>query len=245
MSTIVVVGNKKSGKTTAIEALIKGLTQKGYKVATAKHIPKPNFTIDTKTKDTWRHTKAGAHITLSVAPNELTIIKKTNTTNYTLTNILQHCQNETDIIILEGFTNLTAQNPKIPKIVAIKTSKELEQNSKRYKPIIAFVGPLKTTPKNLSIPHINVLQEPQKLVKIAENKIKSIIKKEKKPTPKIKIEIEGKPLPLNPFVQKIIRAAVLSMVSTLKNTSIKGDENITINITKPSTQKESHTSFGA
>jgi hypothetical protein len=108
---------------------------------------------------------------------------------------------------------------------------------KRYKPIIAFVGPVSTTPKTLGIPHINVPENPEELVEITENKIKPMIKKEKKPTAMIKIKIEGKPLPLNFFVQKIMRAVVLSMVSTLKNTSIKGDENITINITRPLTQK--------
>jgi molybdopterin-guanine dinucleotide biosynthesis protein MobB len=237
MPTIAVVGHKKSGKTAAIEVLIKGLTRKGYKIATAKHIPKSNFTIDTEAKDTWRHAKAGANITLSVAPNELAIIKKTDTTDYKLSDILKHCQEEVDITILEGFTNLVAQNPQIPKIAAIKTKKELEETLKRYKPIIAFVGPVPTTTKTPNIPHVNVLEKPEKLVEIAENKIKSILKKEKKPTATIKIKIEGKPLPLNFFVQKIMRAVVLSMVSTLKNASIQGDENITINITRPLTQK--------
>jgi molybdopterin-guanine dinucleotide biosynthesis protein MobB len=91
MPIIAVVGSRKSGKTTAVEALVNGLTKKGYKVATVKHIHGIDFTIDTKGKDTWRHTEAGAFITLVVAPNELVFIKKTDTTEYGLTEIVSHC----------------------------------------------------------------------------------------------------------------------------------------------------------
>lgn len=234
MPIIAVVGSRKSGKTTAIEALVKGLTRKGYKVATVKHIPEPDFSIDTKGKDTWRHTKAGALVTLSVAPNELAIIKKVDTTKYGLTEIAKHCKDETDIIILEGFRDLVAQNPLIPKVVAVKTMKEVKETSEHFKPIIAFAGAIPTKPKQLRIPHIDVLQQPEKLVEIVENKIKPMTMKEKKLKAAIKIEINGKRLPLSLFVQKITRTVVLSMVSTLKDVSIRGDENVFVTITRPS-----------
>ena len=47
---VAVVGGSNSGKTTAIEAIISGLTKKGYTVASAKRIPEKEFTIDTKGK---------------------------------------------------------------------------------------------------------------------------------------------------------------------------------------------------
>ncbi len=127
MPIVAVVGSRKSGKTTAVEALVKGLTKKGYKVATVKHIPEPDFTIDTKGKDTWRHTKAGALITSSVAPNELAFIKKVDTTKYGLAEIVKHCEDEADIIILEGFRDLVAQKPLIPKVVTVKTLAEARE----------------------------------------------------------------------------------------------------------------------
>lgn len=234
MPIIAVVGSRKSGKTTAIEALVRGLTKKGYKVATVKHISEPDFTIDTEGKDTWRHTRAGALVTISVAPNELAFIKKVDTTEYGLTEIVKHCEDETDIIILEGFRDLVTQNPLIPKVVAVKTIEEAKENSKYFKPIIAFVGAISTKPKGLRIPHVDALQKPEKLVEIVENKIKPMIKKEKRLKAAIKIALNGKRLPLNLFVQKIMRTVVLSMVSTLKDASIKGDENVSITITSPS-----------
>ncbi len=234
MPIVAVVGSRKSGKTTAVEALVKGLTEKGYKVATVKHIPEPDFTIDTKGKDTWRHMKAGALITSSVAANELVFIKKVDTTNYGLTEIVNYFEDEADIIILEGFRNLVAQNPLVPKVVAVKTMAEVRETSAIFKPIVAFVGVISTKPKEPSIPYIDTLQSPEKLVEIVENKIEPMIMKEKKLKAAIRIAIEGKHVPLNLFVQKIMRNVVLSMVSTLKDVSLKGDENIFIKIKSPS-----------
>jgi molybdopterin-guanine dinucleotide biosynthesis protein B len=234
MPIIAVVGSRKSGKTTAVEALAKGLTRKGYKVATVKHIPEPDFTMDTKGKDTWRHAKAGALVTIGVAPNELAIVKKGDTTKYDLTEIVKYCEDEAEIIIIEGFRDLVAQNQLIPKVVAVKTMKEVEETSKHFKPIIAFVGEIPVKLKRLRIPYINALQKAEKLVEIVENKIKPMITKEKKLKAAIKITVDGKRLPLNIFVQKIMRTVVLSMVSTLKDVTIKEHENVFITIKSPS-----------
>ncbi|MGD8506256.1 MAG: molybdopterin-guanine dinucleotide biosynthesis protein B [Candidatus Bathyarchaeota archaeon] len=234
MPIIAVVGSRKSGKTTTIEALVNGLTKKGYKVATVKHIPEPDFSIDTEGKDTWRHTKAGALITLGVAPNELALVKKADTTKYGLDDIVKYCEDEVDIIVLEGFRNLVSQNPLIPKVVTVKTTEEVKESTSYFKPIIAFAGAISSKPKDLRIPYIDALQKPEELAEIVENKIKPMIKKEKQLEAAIKIKIDGNPLPLNLFVQKIMRTVVLSMVSTLKDVSIEGDENVFITIANPS-----------
>jgi len=234
MPIIAVVGSKKSGKTTAVAALVRGLTKRGYKVATAKHIPEPDFTIDTKGKDTWRHTEAGAQVTLSVAPNELALIKKVDTTRYGLAEIIKHYNNDADIIILEGFRALVAQNPFIPKVITAKTMKEVNESTKHFKPIIAFAGAISATRKRLHRPCINALQQPEKLVEIVENKITPMMKKEKRQRAAIKIEINGNRVPLALFVQKFTRSVVLSMVSTLRDVSLEGNENVAITITSPS-----------
>ncbi len=61
-----------------------------------------------------------------------------------------------------------------------------------------------------------------------------MILKEKKQKAAIKIAVGGRRLPLNLFVQRIMRTVVLSMVSTLRDVSIEGDENVFVTITKPS-----------
>ena len=54
----------------------------------------------------------------------------------------------------------------------------------------------------------------------------------KKDNRKIAVKIYGKILPLNPFVQNILRKTVLTMISTLRDTEIQGNENVEINVNK-------------
>jgi len=170
---IAVVGTKRSGKTTAVEALVKGLTKRGYKVATAKHVPETNFTIDTEGKDTWKHAKAGARIVIAVAPNEVAIIKKDDTSKYKLNDIVKNCEKEVDIIILEGFRNLVKNDFSVPKIVTVKTIGEAKKATKCFKPILAFAGSVSTERLGLGVPYVDVLKQPEKLADIVDKKLLS------------------------------------------------------------------------
>jgi len=228
MPIIAVVGSKKSGKTTAIEPLVQGLTKRGYKVATVKHVSEPDFTIDTKGKDTWRHAKAGAKTVISVAPNEIATIRKADTTKYGLEKIIKDCEDDAEIIILEGFTKLTGQNPKVPKIVAVKSTKEVLDASKRFKPILTFVGPIPSEAAKLKIPYIDVLKEQERLIDLVDKKVAAPVERKRKHKEELKIQINEHVLPLNPFVQKFIRNTILGMISTLKDVTIKGGENVSV-----------------
>jgi len=225
---IAVVGSSKSGKTTAIEALIKGLTEQGYNVASAKRIPEPEFTIDTKGKDTWRQAKAGASTVLSVAPKELTVIKKVETKKYTLEQLIAEIPDETDIIIIEGFKILVGKDMTIPKIVATKTDQEISEALERYKNIIAFVGHFPDRKIETEIPFIGTLNEPEKLVELVNSKVAVLVERKRKRQEKITIQLDEKTLPLGDFVQEIIRNSVLAMVASLKGVKIKGEEKVSI-----------------
>jgi len=166
MIMIAVIGSKNSGKTTTIEALVRGLTRRGHCVATIKHVSEPNFTVDIKGKDSWRHAQAGAKTVVIVAAKELSIIKKGDTFKLTLNEIVKGCQNNTDFVILEGFRSLVEQEPTLLKIVAVKTFDEAVEALKRFKLIIAFTGSADIAAKRLGVPIIDVLKEPEKLVEI-------------------------------------------------------------------------------
>ena len=225
---VAVVGSSNSGKTTTVEALIRGLTKRGYTVASAKHIPEPEFTIDTEGKDTWRHSKAGASTVLIVAPNELTTIKKVDTTNYSLEQVIAEFPDEIDIIILEGFKHLVGQNMTIPKIVANKTVNEKSEALERYKNILAFIGFIPEKKVETEIPFVDALKEPEKLVDVVNNKVAVLVERKRKREEKITIQIDEKFLPLGSFVQDIIRNVVLAMVSSLKGVKIKGEEKVSV-----------------
>ena len=171
MAIIAVIGGKRSGKTTAVEALVKGLTKHGYKVATVKHVSEKDFTIDTEGKDTWRHAKAGANIIVTVASNEIAVIRKADTHNYRISDITKTFENEVDIIIFEGFRKLVEQDENILKIVAVKNAKEASEASKQFKPVLAFVGSFSTKDSDIATPYVDVLAAPEKLVRMVIGKI--------------------------------------------------------------------------
>jgi len=225
---VAIVGSSNSGKTTALEEIIKGLTKKGYTVASAKRIPEPEFTIDTEGKDTWRHAKAGASTILSVAPNELTTIKKVDTKKYTLEQLISEIPDQTDIIIVEGFKSLVGEDMTIPKIVATKTDNEISAALERYKNIIAFIGHIPDRKVETDIPFLDAINETEKLVELVNKKVAVLVERKQKREEKIIIQVDEQILPLGDFVQDIIRNSVLAMVSSLKGVKIKGEEKVSI-----------------
>lgn len=170
-AVIAVAGSKSSGKTTTAQVIIKGLVEKGYRVAAVKHVHDPQFTIDTKGKDTWLFAKAGAQTVVTVAPKEIATIRKISTEKHELSEILEECR-DADVTIIEGFRNLVMRRRNIPKIVAVKNRHEIEEASRFYRPIIAFTGPTKTTKHGrLTAPYVDVLKEPARLMAIVEREV--------------------------------------------------------------------------
>jgi molybdopterin-guanine dinucleotide biosynthesis protein MobB len=168
MKTVViaVVGGKKSGKTTTIERATKELVSRGHSVCAVKHVSEPDFTIDSKGKDSWRFAQAGAKTIITVAANEIATIEKGNTENLSLENVLQKCRGS-DIIFIEGFKNLVKADD-VQKIVIVGSVEEAFAAKKKLKPILAFAG--SRSMKNLAnIPCVNVLKNPKRIADIVEN----------------------------------------------------------------------------
>jgi len=229
---ISVVGSRQSGKTVTVETITRGLSKKGYRVATAKHIPEVDFTIDTKEKDTWKHAQAGAHIVFVVAPKEFTVIGKMDTAKLDIDFLVQQCENEVDVLILEGFRKLVAKNPLIPKIVTIKASTEFTETLKVFSPILAFEAPSDLKAGKLRIPVVDALKEPEKLVEIIDKRVGPIITKRRLAKDEMDVRLNERILPMNPFVQQYVRNVLLGILSELKTAEIKGDEGISIRIKK-------------
>jgi molybdopterin-guanine dinucleotide biosynthesis protein B len=169
-AVVAVVGGKSSGKTTTMEALIEELTKRGYRVAAVKHIPEPNFTIDTPDKDTWRFAKSGAKTIISVASKEIATIEKVDMHNISLKHVLQKCRGN-DTVLLEGFRELVSKNKSLPKIVSVKSRDEALEAVKKFEPVLAFTGPYSTESLGLKIPYVDVLRNPEKIADILENKM--------------------------------------------------------------------------
>jgi molybdopterin-guanine dinucleotide biosynthesis protein B len=164
---ISVVGGKKSGKTTTIEQVVKDLTRRGCKVAVAKYIPEPDFTIDTEGKDTWRFAHAGAKVVVGVSSDEVATIEKVRTADFSLDDILRKC-GDVDIVFLEGFRKLAVLDKHFPKIVVAKSAEDVEEAVETFEPILAFSGSYNAERDHPEIPYVNVLLNSKRLADVVE-----------------------------------------------------------------------------
>lgn len=176
MLIISVVGVSKSGKTTTIEYLISNLTKEGYKVGSVKHIHHPDFSIDTEGTDTWRHMRAGAKITIALAPKETVIIKKTEAIPNDLDHIIRPFKDENlDVILIEGLHSLTAKRKDIPKIVTAKNSQDLMKTLEGTEPVLAVTGVIskkRIEVSEINVPLIDLDKEGDILVRLVKGQIK-------------------------------------------------------------------------
>jgi formylmethanofuran dehydrogenase subunit E len=99
---LLIVGFKKSGKTTVIEKLVAELSARGYRVGTIKHHHSEfPATLDSAGTDTWRHRKAGANNVALMSSTEVAMIRD-SVPEDSLDHILGSFHG-TDIVLVEGF----------------------------------------------------------------------------------------------------------------------------------------------
>lgn len=96
-----IVGKSDVGKTTLLEKVVAELTSRGYVVATIKH-DAHSFDIDHRGKDSWRHKRAGAHMTIISSPDKIALVMDTNH-DHTLGEIRDKFVHQVDLIVSEGY----------------------------------------------------------------------------------------------------------------------------------------------
>lgn len=141
---ISVIGNKDSGKTSVIEALIKAFSNDGFKVASAKHVSQKNFLIDRKKTDTSRLYSAGSKLVMGISKSELFLLDRIKDNEFSL-DILYEYVRDADLLLLEGFSKYIARKSTIGKIICVKKKEEIEKFEELFGEILAFcsLNPIK------------------------------------------------------------------------------------------------------
>jgi molybdopterin-guanine dinucleotide biosynthesis protein B len=103
------VGTSGSGKTTLLERLIAELTARGVVVGTIKHHAH-STEFDTPGKDTYRHRKAGARVTVLACPSQVVSIEDT-AIEATLAEVAARFAGRCDLVLTEGYKRSDA--PKV------------------------------------------------------------------------------------------------------------------------------------
>ncbi|MFO7570703.1 MAG: molybdopterin-guanine dinucleotide biosynthesis protein B [Smithellaceae bacterium] len=128
-----IIGKSNSGKTTLLEKLISALAARGWRVATIKH-NKHGFNIDHEGKDSYRHKKAGARITVVSSPNQLALVSDADH-DHSFDEIREKFISGVDIILTEGF-----KVNDYPKIEVYRAELKRELISKKEDGLIAVVA---------------------------------------------------------------------------------------------------------
>ncbi|MBT9164662.1 MAG: hypothetical protein DDT22_00103 [candidate division WS2 bacterium] len=141
MKVIIVFGQHKSGKTTVVESLVRGIADKGFSVATIKDIHSPDFEPDTQGTDTFKHISAGSTVTVGLGLNKTAIFIPRRINLGKLLDFI-----ECDYLIIEGNLPVTGV-----KIFCALSTEELQVNDPA---IIAFSGLVSNIISHSSIPPV-------------------------------------------------------------------------------------------
>ena len=197
---ISIVGKSDSGKTTLIEKLVPELTRRGYRVATVKH-DVHGFEVDREGKDSWRHKQAGAHTVVISSPNKVALIRDVEK-DLTLDEIRERWIQDVDLILSEGY-----KKDIQPKIEVFRKEKHKKLLCTKKDNLVAIVSNQKF---NVGVPCFH-LEDMKGLSNFIEKEfIKSKQKKE------VSLRVDGKPIPMTPFVREFLTQTVKGMLYSLK-----------------------------
>jgi molybdopterin-guanine dinucleotide biosynthesis protein B len=195
-----IVGKSDSGKTTLIEKLVPELTRRGYRVATVKH-DVHGFEVDREGKDSWRHKQAGAHTVVIASPDKVALIRDVEK-DLSLEEIREKFIRDVDLIISEGY-----KKDVQPKIEIFRKGKHKELLCTKEDNLIAIVSDKKFDIGTSCF----FLDDTERLADFIVKKFLTLKKQRE-----VSLKVEGRKIPLSPFVQSFLTKTIKGMLSSLK-----------------------------
>jgi molybdopterin-guanine dinucleotide biosynthesis protein B len=197
MKVLAVVGNSNSGKTRLIAKLIPELKKRGYSVAVIKHCSK-GFALSPEGKDSWKFNQAGADAVSMIAPDRLSLIRQDTSQPFPSAVAADYFK-ESDIVLVEG----GRREKRLEKIQVIRKG-VAEEMVCPPEEILAVVSDMEVT---VDKPVFHPDQVSQ-IADVVEGRIEDS-------RSQVSLTIDGSPVRLNPFVQKICTNTLLGMIASL------------------------------
>jgi molybdopterin-guanine dinucleotide biosynthesis protein B len=241
-----VFGITKSGKTTTTENLIRELTKRRYSVGSIKEIHYEAFAIDTDGTNTDRHKKAGATLVVARGMSETDFLFPEP---LALEKILRFF--DQDFVIMEGVEDTCA-----PKIVTAHSTEEVDQRLDET--VFAISGVLANTMSEYrGLPVIHSIHDAERLADLVEEKVfrrlpdvhpdccqacgftcrelagrilrgEAVREDCELDRAAIQLLIDGRDIPMVPFVQSLLRNALQGVVRELEGYRENGEIQVTI-----------------
>lgn len=223
MKIISVVGTKNTGKTTLVVKIVKELVNRGFKVGTIKHMHR---SFDVEGRDTWKHKEAGAELVIGSADETFFLINQKLDIENLLTR--SECLLNLDFMVIEGFkysnyAKVSVSDFEDEFTISKVNAKEIDDKSleelvdlieERAYGILPYMDC-----KDCGYTSCKDMAEAVAKGKITEQAC--VMKKMKD----IELKVDGKPVPMNPFVQTFVQNTTIGMISSLRGDALKDFEN--------------------
>ncbi|NIS62344.1 MAG: molybdopterin-guanine dinucleotide biosynthesis protein B [Proteobacteria bacterium] len=197
---ISIVGKSDSGKTTLIEKIVPELIRRGYRVTTVKH-DLHGFEIDKEGKDSWRHKQAGAHGVIISSPQKVALIRDVDK-DMSLEELRESFGGDADLIVSEGF-----KKDVQPKIEVFRKEVHGELLCTKENNLVAIASNRRF---DIGVPCLD-LDDIKGIVDIIESRFLKGNKPEE-----VTLRINGRRIPLSPFVKRLLIRTIMGMISSLK-----------------------------
>ena len=195
-----IVGKSDSGKTTLIEKIVPELIRRGYRVTTIKH-DLHGFEVDREGKDSWRHKQAGAQGVIISSPQQVALIRDVER-DMSLDELRDAFGEDVDLILSEGF-----KKDVQPKIEVFRKEEHGELLCTKEDNLIAIAS---NQPFEIGVPCLDI-DDVKGIVDLIESTFLRGDRREE-----ISLRINGKRIPLSPFVGKFMIRTIKGMISALK-----------------------------
>ena len=193
-----IVGKSDSGKTTVLEALIKALGQRGYRIAVIKHAADA-FELDTPNKDSWRFSQAGSEVSAISSKDRLAIFRRLEN-DPDPQELLPHIGADCDLVLTEGFK----QYP-YPKIEVIRG----EQGSEPASPTEHLLAIVTDKPVTAKVPQFDKA-EVDKIADLIEQKYLAGT------ADSVDLFVNGRHVPLDRSGKNLLSRTLTAIASGLK-----------------------------
>lgn len=229
-----VIGPSESGKTRLIEHLVSALSNRGYRLGTAKHAAH-GFEIDRPGTDSERLSRSGASMVALVSPGGAAVLFPNLEVDdlESLDAILAHQPYPVDLVLAEGFSH-----SRFPKIVfngepdgsgddlaqkddSAHKDDPAKRNEKKAVPdnvVLALDAPLFGTEAP-----VMAADNVEEIAQFIEEHFLSGVQKKTgeletccHQRAAISLTVNGRAIPLNNFVSGVLSGAMLGMITPLK-----------------------------
>lgn len=195
-----IVGHKNSGKTTLAERVVRFLSDAGVRVATIKH-DAHRFEVDHEGKDSWRLKHAGSVATVLASSERIFCVQDVAEAP-TLEELCARYVRDVDLVLAEGFK--LGPQPKI----------EVSRRA-TGKPLLDLGGTRVAVatdhPVDVDVPVFD-LDDAEGVARFVRERFVGAADRTE---PRVELRVGGRPVPLNPFVQRIVRSTIRGMIGAL------------------------------